>query len=123
MKRSVNGQAQSMDGIDRYMRSGLRPRSLQLLVAIDELRQLGKVADFLNITQPAVSKAVAEMERGLGLKLFERTARGVHPTIYGECLIRHARVMLSDLGQARDELRGLVSGSSGTVRVGVLATA
>jgi DNA-binding transcriptional LysR family regulator len=112
-----------MDQFDTYIRASLKPRLLQLLVAVDDLRQLGKVATFMNITQPAVSKAIADMERGLGLKLFERTARGVHPTTYGECLIRHARIVLSDLGQARDELRGLVSGSSGSVRVGVLATA
>ena len=57
------------------------------------------------------------------MKLFERTARGVIPNAYGECLIRHARAMLSELAQARDELRGLASGSSGSIRVGVLATA
>jgi DNA-binding transcriptional LysR family regulator len=112
-----------MDGIDAYIRTSFRPRALQLLVAVDDLRQLAKVAAFMNVTQPAVSKWLAEMERGLGVKLFERTARGVHPTAYGECVIRHARSILGNLAQARDELRGLVSGSSGTVRVGVLATA
>jgi len=112
-----------MDGIDAYIRTSFRPRALQLLVAVDDLRQLAKVATFMNVTQPAVSKALAEMERGLGLKLFERTARGVHPTTYGECVIRHARSILGNLAQARDELLGLASGSSGNLRVGVLATA
>jgi DNA-binding transcriptional LysR family regulator len=92
-------------------------------VALDEIRHLGKVATSINVTQPAVSKSLAELERGLGLKLFERTARGVYPTAYGECMIRHARAMLSDLAQARDELRGLVTGSSGSIRVGALAMA
>ena len=55
--------------------------------------------------------------------LFERTARGVIPTAYGQCLIRHARVMLSELAQTRDELQGLASGGSVSIRVGVLATA
>ena len=109
--------------IDSYVRTSLKPRHLQLLVALDEIRHLGKVATSINVTQPAVSKALAELERGLGLKLFERTARGVHPTAYGECMIRHARAMLSGLAQARDELRGLVTGSAGSIRVGVLATA
>jgi len=109
--------------LDAYIRASLRPRHLQLLVAIDDLRNLGQVAASINVTQPAVSKSLVELERGLGLKLFERTSRGVHPTIYGECLIRHARTMLTDLAHARDELRGLVSGSSGNIRVGVLATA
>lgn len=112
-----------MTQFDATIRSSFKPRSLQLLVALDDFRHLGKVAASTHVTQPAVSKALGDLERGLGLKLFERTARGVHPTIYGECLIRHARAMLSGLAQARDELQGLRSGSSGTIRVGVLATA
>ncbi len=112
-----------MPQLDAYVRTSFKPRHLQLLVALDEIRHLGKVAASINVSQPAVSKALGELERGLGLKLFERTARGVVPTAYGECLIRHARVMLSELAQARDELRGLASGSSGSIRVGALATA
>ena len=112
-----------MSQFDATIRSSFKPRYLQLLVALDDLRHLGKVAASIHVTQPAVSKALAELERGLGLKLFERTARGVHPTIYGECLIRHARTMLSGLAQARDELQGLISGSSGSIRVGVFVTA
>jgi DNA-binding transcriptional LysR family regulator len=113
----------AMPQLDAYVRTSFKPRHLQLLVALDEIRHLGKVAASINVSQPAVSKALGELERGLGLKLFERTARGVVPTAYGECLIRHARVMLSELAQARDNLRGLASGSSGNVRVGVLTTA
>jgi len=112
-----------MPQLDVYVRTSFKPRHLQLLVALDEIRNLGRVAASINVSQPAVSKALGELERGLGLKLFERTARGVVPTTYGECLIRHARVMLSELAQARDELRGLASGSSGSIRVGVLTTA
>jgi len=99
----------------------LKPRHFQLLVSLDEFRNIGKVAANVNITQPAVSKALAELEAGLGVKLFERTARGIHPTIYGECLIRRARTVLSELSQARDELRGLMSGATGKVAVGSLA--
>ena len=112
-----------MSQLDAFVRSGLKPRHLQLLVALDDIRHLGKVAASINVSQPAVSKTLGELERGLGLKLFERTARGVVPNVYGQCLIRHARVMLSDLAQARDELQGLASGGSGNIRVGVLATA
>lgn len=112
-----------MSQLDAYVRTSFKPRHLQLLVALDDIRHIGRVAASINVTQSAVSKALAELERGLGLKLFERTTRGVHPTVYGECLIRHARVMLGELAQARDELRGLLSGSSSHVRVGVLGTA
>jgi len=112
-----------MAHFDSYIRSSFKPRNLQLLVTLDDFRHLGRAAASINVTQPAVSKALAELERGLGMKLFERTARGVHPTIYGECLIRYARTTLSELAHVRDELQGLASGSSGNIRVGVLATA
>jgi DNA-binding transcriptional LysR family regulator len=112
-----------MAQLDWYLRANLKPRHLHLVVALDDYRNVGKVAASMNITQPAVSKALSELERGLEIKLFERTARGMHPTIYGECLIRHARAVLADLTQARDELRGLMSGASGNVRIGALFTA
>ncbi len=112
-----------MAQLDWYLRANLRPRHLQMLVALDDFRHVGRVAANLNVTQPAVSKSLAELERGLAVKLFERTARGVHPTVYGESLIRHARRMLAELTQARDELRGLMSGATGNVRIGTLSTA
>ncbi len=111
-----------MAQLDWYLRGDLKPRHLHLLVALDDLRNIGKAAGKANVTQPAISKALADLERGLGVKLFERTARGVNPTVYGECLIRHARTMLDELEQTRDELRGLVTGTSGKVCVGALSS-
>ena len=99
------------------MRASLRPRHLQLLTALDDVRHVGRVAASLNVSQPAVSKTLAELEKGLGVKLFERTARGVHPTIYGASLIRHARSVLAELTLARDDLRGLMSGEIGRAHV------
>ncbi len=112
-----------MSQLDAYIRTSLKPRHWQLLVALDDIRHLGKVAASINVSQPAISKTLCELERGLGLRLFERTARGVVPTAYGQCLIRHARTLLSELAQTRDELQGLASGGAGNIRVGVLATA
>ncbi len=112
-----------MAKLDWYLRANLKPRHLHMLVALDDFRHVGRVAATLNVTQPAVSKSLADVEKGLGLKLFERTARGVHPTVYGESLIGHARRMIAELAQARDELRGLLSGATATVRVGTLSAA
>jgi DNA-binding transcriptional LysR family regulator len=112
-----------MAQLDAYVRTNFKPRHLHLLVALDDIRHLGKVAASINVSQPALELPQCLGNGGLGLKLFERTARGVIPTTYGQCLIRHARVMLSELAQTRDELKGLASGSSGSIRVGVLATA
>ena len=71
-----------MAQFDAYIRTSFKPRHLRLLVALDEIRHLGKAAASINVSQPAVSKALGELERGLELKLFERTARGVHPTAF-----------------------------------------
>jgi DNA-binding transcriptional LysR family regulator len=115
-------EERTMAQLDRYLRGDLKPRQLHLLVALDDFRNIGKAAGHANVTQPAISKALAELERGLGIKLFERSARGVNPTVYGECLIRHARSMLDELAQTRDELRGLVTGTSGKVCIGALSS-
>ncbi len=110
-----------MSTLDWYIRNELKPRHLRLLVALDELRHIGKVAAHVNVTQPAVSKVLSELEKGLDLKLFERTPKGVVPTVYGECLIRHARRLLAGYNTARDELRDLIEGGTGRLRVGVLS--
>lgn len=112
-----------MAKLDWYIRAGLKPRHLQLLVAIDDLGQLTKVAELLNITQPAVSKAINELQNGLGLKLFERTGRGLSPTLYGECLIRHARSILAELSVTGEELQALVEGRASKVNLGALPAA
>src|SRR5690606_23016678 len=109
-----------MAKLDWYIRANLKPKHLQLLVALDDLRSISQTALYLNITQPAVSLALGELEKGLDLKLFDRNARGIQPTVYGECLIRQARVMLNTLSQTRDELRALQSGVSGRSALGAM---
>ncbi|ALL71532.1 Galactose-binding protein regulator (plasmid) [Paraburkholderia caribensis MBA4] len=109
-----------MSELDWYLQINLKARHLHLLVAIDTYRNLTQVADVTHVTVPAVSKSLAELERGLGLTLFSRTTQGLVPTPYGDCLIRHARSMLTILHQARDELKALSSGAEGKVHIGML---
>ena len=109
-----------MAQLDWYIRANLKLRQLQLLLALDDLRHLGRVAAALHVSQPAISLSLAELEKGLDIKLFERTPRGVVPNSYGECLIRHARVVLGALAEARDELHALQTGATGKVSVGAL---
>ncbi|WP_206956860.1 LysR substrate-binding domain-containing protein [Trinickia acidisoli] len=109
-----------MSELDWYLQINLKARHMRLLVAIDTYRNLTQVADVTHVTVPAVSKSLAELERGLGLTLFTRTVQGLVPTPYGDCLIRHARAMLTILNQARDELKALSSGTEGKVHIGML---
>lgn len=109
-----------MAQLDWYIRAHLKPRHLQLLAALDTYRHIGRAAASLNLSQPAVSLSLGELEKGLGLVLFERHARGVTPNAYGECLVRHARQLLAGLEQAREELQALQTGAAGKLQVGVL---
>lgn len=109
-----------MAKLDWYIRAGLKMRHLQVLVALDDLRNQRQVAAYMNVTQPALSKTMAELQAGLGHQLFERTGRGLKPTHYGECMIRHARRILQDLSDAGEELAAMATGTSRKVRVGTL---
>lgn len=112
-----------MARLDWYIRANLKPRHFQLLVALDETRHVGRVAQYMNVTQPAVSKALTELEQGLAVKLFDRDPKGLIPTPYGECLIRLSRSMLRELDMARNELKHLLAGTAGSVRIGMLPAA
>lgn len=103
---------------DWYLRMNLRPRHLQLLAALDELRSVGKAAALLNVTQPAVSKTLAEIQADLGMILFKRTPRGVEPTDLGSCMARHARAILEEFARTGDELVSLMHGVTGRLTVG-----
>jgi DNA-binding transcriptional LysR family regulator len=78
---------------------------------------MAKAARELGITQPAVSKALADLEILLGVRLLDRTAGGVTPTHYGDALLRHAAVMFDELRQANLDLAHLADPSVGALRI------
>ena len=103
-----------------FVRARLKTRQLLLLVALDDEGNINRAAQVLNITQPAASKLLKDLEDMLGVSLFDRMPRGMRPTWYGETMIRHARVALASLGQAHDEIQALKAGSFGQVSVGAI---
>jgi DNA-binding transcriptional LysR family regulator len=102
------------------VRSPLKTHQLVLLVQLDEERRLARAAEIVGLTQPAASKLLRQIETTLGVQLFERHARGLVPTCYGEILIRHARLALSELRLAQEEVAALRSGGSGKTAVGTI---
>lgn len=112
-----------MAHIDRAFRSNIKLRHLQLLVALDEFRHLGRTAEFLSVSQPAVSKVLAEVEKMLGMTLFTRSTRGTEPTAAGASLVRFARSVLAQYDLTRDEIEAEASGAAGRVRVGSMSAA
>ncbi|TXI74285.1 MAG: LysR family transcriptional regulator [Dechloromonas sp.] len=98
----------------------LKTRHLLLLIHLYEQRSVLRAAEAANMTQPAASKLLAEMEDLLGVTLFDRHARGVEPTWYGQVLIRRARAALSEIGRAHDEISALRSGRTGQAAIGTV---
>ncbi|WP_042298189.1 LysR substrate-binding domain-containing protein [Paraburkholderia bannensis] len=105
-----------------YVRTRLKTRQLLLVVALAEEGNIHRAAAALNMTQPAASKLLRELEDMLGALLFERMPRGMKPTLYGDALIRHARAVLGSLDQAQEELTALKAGRLGHVAVGAITS-
>ncbi|HEY1608279.1 MAG TPA: LysR substrate-binding domain-containing protein [Paraburkholderia sp.] len=105
-----------------YMRMRLKTRQLLLVVALAEEGNVHRAAAALNMTQPAASKLLRELEEMVGAVLFDRMPRGVRPTFYGEALIRHARVVVGSLEQAQHEIAALKAGRLGHVSVGAITS-
>ncbi|MGM9489286.1 LysR family transcriptional regulator [Ideonella sp. YS5] len=105
-----------------FIRARLKTRQLLLLVAMAEEGNIHRAAQVLNMTQPAASKLLKDLEDALGAQLFERLPRGVRPTWYGETMVRHARMALASLSQAHDEIEALKAGRFGQVSVGAITT-
>lgn len=105
-----------------FLRARLKTRQLLLLIALDEQRNIHRASEALCMTQPAASKQLKDLEDMLEVKLFERHPRGMEPTLYGETMIRHARMALTSLSLAHEDIVALKSGLSGQVEVGVIMT-
>ena len=107
---------------NRFVRSHLKLRHLVLLVELGRHSSILHAAQAANLTQPAASKLLGELEHALGVPLFERLPRGVQPTRYGEVMIRRAGAALSEMDAAHQEVMELQSGLSGRVMVGSVMT-
>lgn len=101
----------------------IKIRHFEILRAVSDSGSILGAARNLNMTQPAVTKALHSLELHLGCQLFTRMARGVIPTAEGEILIQHARIVLSDLRLAENDLMALTKGHAGQVLVGTLLAA
>lgn len=93
-------------------------RSAAILVECVRLGSLGRAAAALDMTQPAVTRMLKRLEDSYRVPLFERTTRGVVPTVYGEALLPYAQLLVSEVAQARNVIEEMRGASRGLVRVG-----
>lgn len=96
----------------------LRLRQLEVLFSLAQTHNISHSAAALNMTQPALSKWLKDLEQDIGLQLFERHARGLRPTVYGQTLNEFAVRIRNELDRARAEMAALRDGSSGRAVIG-----
>ncbi|WP_210604274.1 LysR family transcriptional regulator [Brevibacterium oceani] len=93
---------------------------LRAIEALHRLRSFTLAAEGLQISQPAVSRALAEAERRIGSRLFDRSTRSVVPTRLGEEVAAHASMAVATYDEALDRIARHMNGEDGIVRVACL---
>jgi LysR family transcriptional regulator, pca operon transcriptional activator len=100
--------------------SRIRFRHLRTLIEVARQKSVGRAAEVLTVSQPAVTKTIRELEDILGKKLFEKEGRGLRITRYGEVFLRHAGSSVAAVQQGIDSLsRGNIGPP---IRIGALPT-
>lgn len=101
----------------------IRLRHLHTFVAVAQQGTLGRAAETLNLSQPALSKTLNELEQLTGARLFERGRQGAQLTLPGEQFLTHAVRVLDAINTAGQSLHRKEDLNNDVVRVGALPTA
>jgi DNA-binding transcriptional LysR family regulator len=113
----IANQEYSMQWSDRIGRR-LKLRDLHILMAVAKAGSMGRAAADLAISQPSISKAIADVEHAIGLQLFDRRKRGVEPTMYGRALLECGVAVFDELRQGVKQLEFLRDPTVGELRIG-----
>jgi DNA-binding transcriptional LysR family regulator len=103
---------------DEQIGRRLKLRDLYILRTVAQLGSMGKAATQLAVSQPAISKAITDLEHVLGVRLLDRSRRGVEPTICGSALLKWSVAVFDNLRQGVDEIDSLADPTAGELRVG-----
>src|SRR5690348_16575623 len=96
----------------------LRLKDLHTLQTVAEVGSMAKASERLALSQPAISKAVSDMEHVLGAALLDRSARGVELTECGRLLVERTRVVFDEITQGVSEITQLSDPTRGIVKIG-----
>lgn len=101
----------------------LKLKQLRLLVEVERRGSILHAAREMNLSQPAATKMIQDLETDFEVQLFTRTNRGVVPTMFGDSLIRNGKLVFAQIAHAAQELDDLVEGTAGRIVVGTLLAA
>jgi DNA-binding transcriptional LysR family regulator len=96
----------------------LKLRDLHILLAVAKSGSMGKAAADLAVSQPAVSKAIADLEHALGVRLLDRSPQGIEPTMYGRAVLKCGNNVFDDLRVGVKELEFLADPTAGELSIG-----
>jgi DNA-binding transcriptional LysR family regulator len=91
---------------------------LHVLLTVVQCGSMAKAARRLCVSQPAVSKSVADLEHTLHVRLLDRGPQGIEPTLYGRALVRRGLAVFDELRQAVGEMEFLANPTVGEARIG-----
>ena len=109
--------------LEHNLISKFKLKHLQLLVTVAEQGNISKAAEHMHIAQPAVTKLIKDLEANAGVTLFHRSKQGVAPTDSGAALIKHAKIILSQVKYASEDIVSTESGMTGHITFGTLLAA
>src|SRR5262245_12337993 len=93
-------------------------RDLHVLLAVAQSGSISRAAEDLAISHPVVSRAISDLEHTLGVRLFDRSRRGVEPTMYGRAFSDCGVAVFDDLRSGVQRIENLSDPASGEVRIG-----
>src|SRR5882757_3217770 len=96
----------------------MKLHDLHVLMAVVEAGSMNKAATLLNTGQSAISRSISDLEHVVGVRLVDRTPRGVEPTKYGRALLDGGAAVFDDLRQAVKNIEFLADPTAGEVRIG-----
>ena len=96
---------------------------LRALIAVESTSSYALAAEQIGLSQPAVHRAVRDLQEFLGTTLLARVGRAVRPTDVASRFVRFARLMLTELRTGMDEIGALTAGGGGRIHVGTLPMA
>lgn len=106
----------------RFMHAHLKTRHILLLVELGRRKSIMQAAEAACMNQPAASRLLSDLEYALGLQLFDRSARGIMPNMFGEVMIRRASAALAEMEAGLQEIMELSAGVTGRVVLGSVRT-
>ncbi|MDN7879658.1 LysR family transcriptional regulator [Burkholderia aenigmatica] len=109
-----------MDG-DR-LRRRLKLRDLDTLMTVISAGGMRKAAEQLHMSQPAVSKAIADLEGLLGVRLLDRSRHGVEPTVFGQALLKRGTAIFDELRHGAVDMAFLADPDAGELSIGCVET-